>query len=188
MGDIQVEAIKLNKKFVVIVLDGFGVGYMDDIFEYRKQDINANTALNIMKYNKKEKFENLSKMGLFNLIDYENDLIKKSRSCIIGKSKLQHYGADTFLGHQEIMGTKVEKPIRKPFSEYIDKIYYELIKSGYIVEKKGDKLKFLWVNNCVAIGDNLETDLGQVYNVTTSFRNISFEEELKIGNIVRKKC
>lgn len=71
MGDIQVEAIKLNKKFVVIVLDGFGVGYMDDIFEYRKQDINANIALNIMKYNKKEKFENLSKMGLFNLIDYE---------------------------------------------------------------------------------------------------------------------
>lgn len=60
---------------------------MDDIFEYRKILMQI-LALNIMKYNKKEKFENLSKMGLFNLIDYENDLIKKSRSCIIGKSKL----------------------------------------------------------------------------------------------------
>lgn len=51
----------------------------------------------------------------------KNDLIKKSRSCIIGKSKLQHYGADTFLGHQEIMGTKVEKPIRNHFQSILIK-------------------------------------------------------------------
>ena len=30
---------------------------------------------------------------------------------------------------------------------------------GYKVEKVGDKLKYLLVDDCVAIGDNLETDL-----------------------------
>ena len=30
---------------------------------------------------------------------------------------------------------------------------------GYKVEKVGDKLKHLLVDDCVAIGDNLETDL-----------------------------
>ena len=33
------------------------------------------------------------------------------------------------------------------------------LNKGYKVEKVGDKLKYLLVDDCVAIGDNLETDL-----------------------------
>ena len=80
-----------------------------------------------------------------------------------------HYGCDTFIGHQEIMGTIPKKPLIKPFSYYIDIIYESLLNKGYKVKKVGDKLKYLLVDDCVAIGDNL----GQVYNVTTTF-----EEEL----------
>ena len=89
-------------------------------------------------------------------------------------------------GDEEIMGTRPVKPLIAPFSHYIDKVYDALIKEGYKVEKIGDKIQYLWVNDCVAAGDNLETDLGQVYNVTTTFQKISFEDELKIGEIVRK--
>ncbi|CAM3168567.1 phosphopentomutase [Streptobacillus ratti] len=172
-------------RFIVLVLDGFGVGYMDDVLEVRKRDYGSNTALHILEKVKDSKWSTLEKMGLMNILNYETELMKKVDNCIIGKSKLQHHGGDTFLGHQEIMGTKTEKPLIKPFSFYIDEVEKALIEKGYIVEKKGDKIKFLWVNDKVAIGDNLETDLGQVYNVTTSFKEITFEEELEIAKIVR---
>ena len=83
------------------------------------------------------------------------------------------------------MGTKTEKPLNKPFSYYIDEVENKLKEKGYTVERKGENVKFLWVNDKVAIGDNLETDLGQVYNVTTTFKETTFEEELEIAQVVR---
>lgn len=173
-------------RFVVLILDGFGIGYMDDVLEVRKRDFGANTALHILENVKNSKWKNLEKLGLMNLLEIETEFMKKSESCIVGKSKLQHHGGDTFLGHQEIMGTKTEIPLIKPFSFYIDEVERALISEGYCVERKGDKVQFLWVNDRVAIGDNLETDLGQVYNVTTSFNDITFEEEIEIAKIVRR--
>ncbi|CAM3154465.1 phosphopentomutase [Streptobacillus felis] len=172
-------------RFIVLVLDGFGVGYMDDVLEVRKRDFGANTAVHILEEVKESKWPTLEKLGLMNILDYETKNMKKVSSCVIGKSKLQHHGGDTFLGHQEIMGTKTEKPLIKPFSYYIDEVENKLIENGYTVERKGENVKYLWVNDKVAIGDNLETDLGQVYNVTTSFKEISFEDEIKIAQIVR---
>jgi phosphopentomutase len=128
----------------------------------------------------------LEKLGLMNALGEDYGKMKINPKAVFGKSKLMHHGGDTFLGHQEIMGTRPVKPLIAPFSHYIDKVYDTLIKEGYKVEKIGDKIQYLWVNDCVAVGDNLETDLGQVYNVTTTFQKISFEDELKIGEVVRK--
>lgn len=172
-------------RYIVIVLDGFGVGYMDDVLQVRPIDYGSNTAKHILEKLENSKWVNLEKLGLMNILDYESKNMKKVKFKISGKSKLQHHGGDTFLGHQELMGTKTAKPLNKPFSFYIDEVAKKLEENNYNVERKGDKIQFLWVNDSVAIGDNLETDLGQVYNVTTSFNEISFEEELKIAKIVR---
>lgn len=176
----------MKKRVVVFILDGFGVGYMDDVSLVRKQDYGTNTAKSILESFKDLKIANLCKLGLMNLLGFETEYNKFSEKAIFGKAKLQHHGADTFLGHQEIMGTHVKKPLIAPFSKYIDKVEEALQGKGYKVERKGEKAKFLWVDDCVAIGDNLETDLGQVYNLTTTFNKISFEKELEIGSIVRK--
>lgn len=172
-------------RYIVIVLDGFGVGYMDDVLQVRPIDYGSNTAKHILENLENSKWSNLEKLGLMNILDYESKNMKKVNFKIAGKSKLQHHGGDTFLGHQELMGTKTEKPLNKPFSFYIDEVAEKLEENNYNVVRKGDEIQFLWVNDSVAIGDNLETDLGQVYNVTTSFNEISFEEELKIAKIVR---
>lgn len=172
-------------RFLIIVLDGFGVGYMDDVLKVRPRDFGSNTARHILEKLPDSKWENLEKLGLMNILDFETPFMKKVNVKIAGKSKLQHHGGDTFLGHQELMGTKTEKPLNKPFSFYIDTVEKKLLEKGYKVERKGVNVNFLWVNDCVAIGDNLETDLGQVYNVTTTFKNISFEDELKIAQVVR---
>ncbi len=173
-------------RFIVIVLDSYGVGYMDDVLEVRPRDFGANTCKHIIDKIPELKLENLEKLGLMNALGEDYGKMKINPKAVFGKSKLMHHGGDTFLGHQEIMGTRPVKPLIAPFSHYIDKVYDALIKEGYKVEKIGDKIQYLWVNDCVAVGDNLETDLGQVYNVTTTFQKISFEDELKIGEVVRK--
>ena len=173
-------------RFIVIVLDSYGVGYMDDVLEVRPRDFGPNTCKHIIDKIPELKLENLEKLGLMNALGEDYGKMKINPKAVFGKSKLMHHGGDTFLGHQEIMGTRPVKPLIAPFSHYIDKVYDALIKEGYKVEKIGDKIQYLWVNDCVAVGDNLETDLGQVYNVTTTFQKISFEDELKIGEVVRK--
>jgi len=181
------EVMKMEQgRFIVIVLDSYGVGYMDDVLEVRPRDFGANTCKHIIDKVPYLKLENLEKLGLMNALGENYGEMKMNPEAVFGKSKLMHHGGDTFLGHQEIMGTYPVKPLIAPFSHYIDKVYDELIKEGYKVEKIGDNIQYLWVNDCVAVADNLETDLGQVYNVTTTFQKISFEEELKIGEIVRK--
>lgn len=173
-------------RFIVIVLDSYGIGYMEDVSEVRPADLGANTCKHIIDSIPELKLENLEKLGLMNALGENYGKMKINPKAVFGKSELMHYGGDTFLGHQEIMGTYPVKPLTAPFSYYIDIVYEALVKEDYKVEKIGEKLQYLWVNDCVAIGDNLETDLGQVYNVTATFQNISFEEELKIGQIVRK--
>ena len=181
------EVMKMEHgRFIVIVLDSYGVGYMDDVLEVRPRDFGANTCKHIIDKVPYLKLENLEKLGLMNALGENYGEMKMNPEAVFGKSKLMHHGGDTFLGHQEIMGTRPVKPLIAPFSHYIDKVYDELIKEGYKVEKIGDDIQYLWVNDCVAVADNLETDLGQVYNVTTTFQKISFEDELKIGEIVRK--
>lgn len=69
----------------------------------------------------------------------------------------------------------------------IDRVEQALVSAGWQVERRGDELQFLWVNQAVAIGDNLEADLGQVYNITANLSVISFDDAIKIGRIVREQ-
>ncbi|MDZ5001383.1 phosphopentomutase, partial [Clostridium perfringens] len=56
------------RKVVVIVLDGFGIGEMDDVKETRPQDINSNTCLHILERRKDVTLPNLEKLGLINIL------------------------------------------------------------------------------------------------------------------------
>lgn len=173
-------------RFVLIVLDSFGVGEMDDVKDYHPDDLGANTAYEVLN-NKKLEIPNLEKLGLINIINKDLKEYHKNPSANIGISKLEHFGADSFLGHQEIMGSKYKQPVEGPFSDVIDFVEAKLIKKGYQVKReKRAELELLVVNDSLTIGDNLETDGGRVYNVTGSFDLISFEDLKKVGYIVRE--
>lgn len=172
-------------RFVVIVLDSFGIGYMDDVAIVRPQDVGANTCKHILEKLPDLELVNLEKLGLMNALGEEIGSMKMSNSAVYGKAALMHEGADTFLGHQEIMGTKPKPPLIEPFSKSIDKVYLALKEAKYKVEYMGSNTKFLLVNGCVTVGDNIEADLGQVYNLTSTLDLITYEEVLKIGRIVR---
>lgn len=174
------------KKFVVLVLDSFGIGEMDDVKDVRSQDVGANTYKSVLNCNPKLKIPNLEKLGIANAAGFELGNIKFSNDAVYGKANLMHFWCDTFYGHQELMGTYPKKPKTEPFYEAIDEVELVLKKYGYSVERFGAPREVLIVNGCATVGDNLEADLGQVYNITGALDSISYEDLLKIGKVVRK--
>lgn len=174
-------------RFVLIVLDSFGVGAMSDVAEVRPRDIGSNTAGHIIEANSSIKIPTLEKLGLMNALGYEIGDHKFSKQANYGTSNLAHYGADSFLGHQEIMGTQPKKPLIQPFNQKIDEVENNLVKHGYQVRRIGDPgTQILVVNECATVGDNLETDYGQVYNVSACLDLIDFDSLIELGHVVRE--
>lgn len=173
-------------RFIVVVLDGFGIGEMPDVTESRPQDCGANTAAKLLDHFPLKRLPTLEKLGLINITGLTRSVMQPSPLANWGTAKLAHDGCDTFMGHQEIMGTQPKPPMIKPFQASIDSIEQALNQQGYPTERiSRDSLQLLVVKGAVVIGDNLEADLGQVYNLTANFNHISFEEVKKIGQVVR---
>lgn len=173
------------KRVVVLVLDSLGIGEMDDVKIVRPQDIGANTYKSIIQSNPKLRLPNLEKLGIANSAEIASENINFSESSIYGKANLMHFWCDTFYGHQELMGTFPKEPKTEPFFQSIDVVEKALLERDYSVKRFGSPKEILIVNDCATVGDNLEADLGQVYNVTGSFDLITYEELLKIGKVVR---
>ncbi len=108
------------KRVVLIVLDSFGVGQMDDADLFG--DEGSNTFINIAKNSDKLNIPNLLNIGLGN-IDGMIDAYKvKSPIGAYGKAKEQFFGKDTTGGHWEIAGLVIDKPFKtypNGFPDYI---------------------------------------------------------------------
>lgn len=177
----------MKKRFIIIVLDGFGIGAMDDARIVRPGDEKANTLKSILKDYPDLKLPNLEKLGLMNAYGMESASMKFSAEANFGSCELLHYGADTFMGHQEIMGTLPQKPEIHPFQEKVDELKAYLEANGHnvrIIDRQS--LRYLLVDHYVTVADNLEADLGLCYNVTAPLDFISFEEEYAIARKVRE--
>lgn len=177
----------MRKRFIVIVLDGFGIGAMNDAKKVRPQDEHADTLGSILKDFPDLKLPNLESLGLMNAYGRESQCMKYSPKAIYGKGELMHFGADTFMGHQEIMGTLPKKPEVHPFQEKVDITARHLKNHGHqvkIIERQG--LRYLLCDGLVTIGDNLEADLGMCYNVTAPLDQIPFSKVYEIAKLVRE--
>lgn len=173
------------KRFILIVLDGFGIGAMDDTPKVRPQDTGSNTCLHIMEKLPELRLPHLERLGLMNALGQEAGSMRYSPQATFGQSDLAHYWADTFAGHQEIMGSTPKKPVEMPFSEFISGVADQLRSNGYRVELRGNEIKLLLVNEAITVADNIEADLGQVYNVTGALDQVPFSEVLAVGRLVR---
>lgn len=174
------------KKFIIVVLDGFGAGQMPDVPEVRPQDTGASTWLHILAQKPDLYLPTLERLGLMNIAGVESSRMKFSREATYGKAALMHFGADTFFGHQEIVGTRPQKPFGEPMKNRIELIYDTLVRAGYRVEYyQGRAERMLVVENALTVADNVECDPGQAFNVTSAIDAISFDEVLKIGKLVR---
>ena len=167
-------------KFVVIVLDGFGVGAMPDVPQVRPADCGANTCVHIFERTPDLKLPNLASLGLANIVGREFPGLPFATDATFGRAELMHDGA-------EIMGTRPAKPFGEPICNKIELIKKTLEDAGYHVRyytgTSGKRL--LIVNEACTVADNVECDPGQAFNVTAAIDDLDFEEELKIGHLVR---
>lgn len=170
---------------LLIVLDGLGVGEMDDVKRKRPQDAGAFTLRSIVTGRDHSLLKNFVQFGLGNIAD--SGLPKNSKHLFsYGKAKLAHHGADTFLGHQEIAGTKPVRPVLQFVRDIADKLANVYRKNGHEVKIWGKNKDMLIIDEAVVISDNLEADAGQIINVIGSLDDLSFDEIRAIGEITRK--
>ncbi len=174
----------MTKRVILLVLDSLGVGAMADTAQVRPQDQSANTFYHIIDKTN-VKLPALEAMGINKILNHPK-LERISPMASYGKLNLMHYGADSYAGHQEIMGTRPVKPLMEPFVKALESVKSALEGKGYDVVIPQREIPYLLVNGCVVVADNIETDYGQIYNVTGALDEISFEEVLKIGRIVRE--
>ena len=171
----------------MIVLDGFGIGATDDAAVVRPGDERANTLRSILSDQPDLKLPNLEHLGLMNAYGAESDRMKFSPDANYGRSSLAHFGADTFMGHQEIMGTLPKAPEVTPFQRRVDTVAEHLLQGGHQVQiRERDGLRYVVCDNYVTVADNLEADLGTTYNVTAPLDLISFENAHEIARLVRE--
>ena len=178
-------------RFVTIILDGFGIGAMKDVKHTRPQDINANTFKSIAEKFPDLKLKNLADLGLMNAVGFETDYMKFNLNANFGCIELMHFGADSFLGHQEIMGTKVKRPQDQNINESIDEIEAILISKDHQVKRIGQPpLQYLLVDEHICVSDNIDSDLGQAINCIGPLDFVSFEKLSEVGLLVRSvvKC
>lgn len=176
-----------KNRFILIVIDSFGIGAMEDVPEVRPADIGSNTALHLLEYPAFKKWPNLSKLGLLNALNLNVDGYEMSEVAIFGKSNLKHFGADSYFGHQEISGTNPKKPEFTQFQKHIDDVEKDLLENGFEVERvTREGVSLLKVNNMICVGDNMETDLGQAINVVGALDDCGFDMISKVGHLVRK--
>lgn len=177
----------MNKRFVVIVLDGFGMQAMADAATARPGDEVASTLGSILHDYPDLKLPNLEALGLMNAYGKESKNMKFSSQATFGRSELMHFGADTFMGHQEIMGSLPKKPLVQPFQMKVDEIKAHLEETGHKVEVRSNKnLRYLLVDDYCTVADNIDADLGMAYNCTAPLDYLSFDKELEIGRRVRE--
>lgn len=182
---IILETINMKSRVIVLILDSLGVGYMEDAKDYHPQDVGANTFYHIIDRVPSLSIPQFEKLGI-------NKILKHPRLKTIepiasyGTLNLMHNGADSFEGHNEIMGSKPKKAYLAPFIENIEEVKAALEQEGYKVTVPNPELPYLLINDLVIVADNIETDYGQIYNVTAPLDYIQFEEVLKIGQCVRE--
>ncbi|CAH0343884.1 phosphopentomutase [Bacillus sp. CECT 9360] len=175
----------MKKRVIVLILDSLGVGFMDDTVNYHPQDVGANTFYHILDAVPSLRIPTFEKLGINKILNHPR-LEEIENMASYGVLNLMHHGADSFEGHNEIMGSKPKKAYLAPFIDNMDEVRNALELEGYKVEIPNPDLPYLLVDGLVIVADNIETDYGQIYNVSAPLDNISFEEVLRIGECVRR--
>jgi phosphopentomutase len=174
----------MKKRAIVIILDSLGAGFMEDVRETRPRDVGANTFYHILDQAEEISIPHFEQLGINRIVRHPR-LKETGAIASYGTLKLMHFGADSFQGHNEIMGTVPKEPFTTPLETVTDEVRKALEAEGYHTEIPDPDLPYILVNGLVIVANNIETDFGQIYNVSAPLDEISFEEVLKIGKIVR---
>ena len=90
----------MSKRFIIIVLDGFGIGAMDDAATARPGDEKANTLRSILNDCPDLKLPTLESLGLMNAYGKESEFMKFAKHPNYGKSELMPVSYTHLRAHE----------------------------------------------------------------------------------------
>jgi phosphopentomutase len=173
-------------KQVILVLDALGIGEMPDVPRDRPQDVGTNTLRSLVQAEGPLQVDTLLRLGLGQIARAAGiEMPTAGPLASYGKSRLAHVGADSYLGHQEIMGTIPKPPIKTLMTQAATPLQQMLTALGHTVRRPLDGKSLLLVDEALVIADNLEADPGLNINLTVATDLIDFGDALTIGRAVR---
>jgi phosphopentomutase len=168
-------------KLILLVIDSFGIGAMEDCRDFNPADCKAHTYKHIRETVPGLKIPAMYQLGLGTLVDG-----KEPPLTAYGRSALAHHGADTYLGHQEIAGSCPKQSTKRLMKDIHERLAGALRAAGYKVSYPWEDRPVFVVNDACVVGDNLESALGNIINLCADFNKMPFEELKKVGRIVRE--
>ena len=172
-------------RVVVLVIDGLGVGAMPDVAQVRPRDVGADTLAHVVKAAGGLSLPNLEKLGLGTVAPHSGLRIEREPIAAHGTCALGYQGADTYLGHQVLMGSRVPDVPEELFEAVRDRVVDALRGGGHRVEPAGPGLSALRVDDAMIVGDNLESDPLQTYHTVGSLEDVPYEQIVEVATILR---
>jgi phosphopentomutase len=171
-------------RVVLVVLDGLGIGAMDDVPEVRPQDAGSDSLAHALGV-RPAPLPNLVALGLGRAAPSSGLPARDEPLGCWGRSELGYPGADSYLGHQVLMGSDVSHVTLQSFAADIDRYAGHLRERGHDVGQV-DGRPVLTVDGAMVVADSLEADPGMNYNVTGSLKQVGFDEIVAVAREVRE--
>ncbi|MCX4829617.1 phosphopentomutase [Streptomyces sp. NBC_01016] len=182
-----------TSKTVIVVVDGFGVGAMPDAGALRPGDLTADTCGHVLDrcreaFGRPLRLPALGALGL-GLVHPHPDLARRTHLPVaVGRAALGYPGADTFAGHQTMMGADFSRVTVARLADHLDGVTRALTDAGHRVERLDGK-PLLVVDAAVLVHDNLEADPGINWNASGRLDDpdfdLDFDGILSVARTVR---
>ena len=186
----------------ILVVDGLGMGAMPDAGELRPGDVVADTLGQVARWSLRERgrplaVPHLAALGLAALRPDLAEVVEPGAGAPIGSDDsvvgllatahrvaLGYPGADTFAGHQTMMGADMSHVVLCPLADRIGEVEAALRSAGHRTDHLEGRA-LLVVDGVALVHDNLEADPGLNWNVSCRLDDLAFEEIVAIARLVR---
>lgn len=174
---------------VVVVLDGLGVGAMPDAGALRPGDLAADTLAHLLDHCRQAhgrhlRLPALGALGLGLLRPHPALDSDTSLPVAAGRARLGYDGADTYAGHQTMMGADFSRVAVARLGSHLADVTRALKAAGHTVEAL-DGGPVLVADGHVLVHDNLEADPGINWNASARLGDLPFESVLAVARTVR---
>ena len=197
---------ELYKRIFVIVCDSMGIGNAEDAAKFG--DEGANTIKHIAEAKNGLDVENLEGLGLGNLGDFKGIHPIKAQLGTTAALREVSNGKDTMTGHWEMMGLKVETPVKTftdtGFPEEFIHLFEEktgrkcvgnYAESGTVILDKygehqiatGDWIVYTSADSVFQIAANEDViPLEELYKACEIARELLMRDEWKVGRVIAR--
>ncbi|MGW5676638.1 phosphopentomutase [Streptomyces sp. NPDC003860] len=171
-----------GRTVIVLVVDGFGIGAMPDAGALRPGDVHADTCGHVLD-SRPLRLPAFGALGLGLLCPHPSLTSAAPLGVRAGRVALGYAGADTYAGHQTMMGADFGRVALARLADHVPQVTAALRAAGHEVAEPRPGV--LLVDGRVLVHDNLEADPGVNWNASGRLADVSFDGVLSVARTVR---